>query len=57
MYNQYKKKSKIELRIKDSELENYNYLDLSNLGLDDELLSKAQFKLDEEWPDEPKKEF
>lgn len=24
---------------------------------DDELLSKAQFKLDEEWPDEPKKEF
>ena len=40
MYSQYKKKSKIELRIKDSELENYNYLDLSNLGLDDELLSK-----------------
>jgi hypothetical protein len=45
MYNQYKKKSKIELRIKDSELENYNYLDLSNLGLDDKLLSKL-FKLD-----------
>jgi len=45
MYNQYKKKSKIELRIKDSELENYNYLDLSNLGLDDELLSKL-LKLD-----------
>ena len=45
MYSQYKKKSKIELRIKDSELENYNYLDLSNLGLDDELLSKL-LKLD-----------
>ena len=45
MYNQYKKKPKIELRIKDSELENYNYLDLSNLSLDDELLSKL-LKLD-----------
>ena len=45
MYSQYKKKPKIELRIKDSELENYNYLDLSNLGLDDELLSKL-LKLD-----------
>jgi len=40
MYSHYKKKPKIELRIKDCELENYNYLDLSNLGLDDELLSK-----------------
>ena len=40
IYNNYKKKPKIELRIKDSELENYNYLDLSNLGLDDELLEK-----------------
>jgi hypothetical protein len=45
MYSHYKKKPKIELRIKDCELENYNYLDLSNLGLDDELLSKL-LKLD-----------
>ena len=45
MFSQYKKKPKIELRIKDSELENYNYLDLSNLGLDDELLLKL-LKLD-----------
>ena len=29
MYSHYKKKPKIELRIKDCELENYNYLDLS----------------------------
>ena len=40
IYNDYKKKPKIELRIKDSEMENYNYLDLSDLNLDDELLEK-----------------
>jgi Leucine-rich repeat (LRR) protein len=38
MYNTYKKKSKIELRIKDSELEAYEYLDLSNLCLNDKVL-------------------
>lgn len=40
IYNDYKKKPKIELRIKDSEMENYDYLDLSNLNLDDDLLEK-----------------
>lgn len=38
MYTTYKKKSKIELRIKDSELEAYEYLDLSNLCLNDKVL-------------------
>ena len=38
MYTTYKKKSKIELRIKDSELEAYEYLDLSNLCLTDKVL-------------------
>jgi hypothetical protein len=38
MYTAYKKKSKIELRIKDSELEAYEYLDLSNLCLNDKVL-------------------
>lgn len=45
MYNDFNKKPKIELRIKDSELENYNYLDLSNLSLTDNLLNKL-FKLE-----------
>ena len=40
IYNDYKKKPKIELRIKDCEMENYNYLDLSDLNLDNELLEK-----------------
>ncbi len=40
IYDDYKKKPKIELRIKDCEMENYNYLDLSNLNLDNELLEK-----------------
>jgi len=39
IYNDYKKKPKIELRIKDSEMENYDYLDLSRLSLNDELLN------------------
>jgi Leucine-rich repeat (LRR) protein len=38
IYNDYRKKPKIEFRIKDTELENYEYFDLSNLGLTDELL-------------------
>ena len=41
IYNDYKKKPKIELRIKDSEMENYDYLDLSNLNLDDDLSSES----------------
>jgi len=40
IYIEYKNTPKIELRIKDSEIENYEYLDLSNLGIDDELLVK-----------------
>jgi hypothetical protein len=40
IYNDYKSKPKIELRIKDSEMENYEYLDLSNLEIDDELLEE-----------------
>lgn len=40
IYNNYKSKPKIELRIKDSEMENYEYLDLSNLEIDDEILPK-----------------
>ena len=40
MYSDYSKKPKIELRIKDSEMENYEYLDLSDLSLTDELLNK-----------------
>lgn len=38
MYNLYKSKPKIELRIKDSQMENYEYLDLSNLEIDDKIL-------------------
>jgi hypothetical protein len=44
MYQNYKSRPKIELRIKDSEIENYEYLDLSKLDLTDELLEKL-FKL------------
>jgi len=40
IYNDYKTKPKIELRIKDSEMENYEYLDLSKLELTDDLLEK-----------------
>ncbi len=40
IYNNYKSKPKIELRIKDSQMENYEYLDLSNLEIDDEILPK-----------------
>lgn len=35
MYNNFKDKPKIELRIEDSIIENYNYLDLSKLEIDD----------------------
>ncbi len=38
IYQNYKSKPKIELRIKDSEMENYEYLDLSNLEIDDHIL-------------------
>lgn len=44
IYQSYKSKPKIELRIKDSEMENYEYLDLSNLEIDDIILSEL-FKL------------
>ena len=40
MYTTYNKKSKIELRIKDSELEAYEYLDLSNLCLTDKMMNE-----------------
>lgn len=40
IYNDYKKKPKIELRIKDSEMENYEYLDFSNLDIDNDSLNK-----------------
>jgi len=40
IYNEYKKRPKIDLRIKDSELENYEYLDLSKLEIDDNILNK-----------------
>lgn len=40
MYNEHKNKPKIELRIKDSESENYEYLDLSKMALNDELLKQ-----------------
>ncbi len=40
LYNHYQKKPKIELRIKDCEMENYSYLDLSNLNLTDDLLKR-----------------
>jgi Leucine-rich repeat (LRR) protein len=40
LYNFHKNKPKIEIRIIDSEMENYEYLDLSKLDLNDKLLSK-----------------
>ncbi len=45
MYNDYRSKPRIELRIKDSQMENYEYLDLSNLDIDDNNLEKL-FSLD-----------
>lgn len=38
IYNNFKNKPKIELRIEDSKMENYNYLDLSKLDISDEQL-------------------
>jgi hypothetical protein len=40
LYNNYKSKPKIELRIKESETENYEYFDLSKLELTNELVEK-----------------
>lgn len=40
MYNSFKTKPKIELRINDSTIENYRYLDLSKLYINDETLLK-----------------
>ncbi len=40
IYNNFKSKPKIELRIEDSKLENYRYLDLSKLEIDDTYLIK-----------------
>lgn len=40
IYDDYKKKPKIELRIKDCEMENFEYLDFSNLDIDDISLVK-----------------
>jgi len=40
LYNNNKNKPKIELRIIDSEMEKYEYLDLSSLSLEDNLLDK-----------------
>ena len=40
MYNEHKNKPKIELRIIDSQMEKYEYLDLSSLNLNDDLLNK-----------------
>jgi hypothetical protein len=45
LYTSHKNKPKIELRITDSEMEKYEYLDLSSLDLDDGLLKKL-FALD-----------
>jgi len=38
IYNNFKNKPKIELRIEDSKMENYKYLDLSGLDIDDNQL-------------------
>jgi len=38
IYNNFKNKPKIELRIEDSKMENYKYLDLSKLDIDDDQL-------------------
>ena len=40
IYNNFKNKPKIELRIEDSKMENYKYLDLSKLDIDDTQLIK-----------------
>jgi uncharacterized protein YunC (DUF1805 family) len=40
IYNSFKTKPKIELRIEDSKMENYIYFDLSKLDIDDEMLIK-----------------
>jgi len=40
MYETYKKKPKIELRLDDSKSENYNYLDLSKLSLNNQIFSE-----------------
>lgn len=40
IYNDFKTKPKIELRLEDSKMENYKYLDLSKLDIDDEMLIK-----------------
>ena len=45
IYNNFKNKPKIELRIEDSGMENYRYLDLSKLEIDDKTLSEL-FELD-----------
>ena len=45
MYNNFKNKPKIELRIEDSKMENYKYLDLSKLDIEDEQLIRL-FELD-----------
>lgn len=44
IYNSFKTKPKIELRLEDTKMENYKYLDLSKLDIDDEMLIKL-FKL------------
>lgn len=40
IYNSFKTKPKIELRLEDTKMENYKYLDLSKLDIDDEMLIK-----------------
>lgn len=45
IYDNFKNKPKIELRIEDCMMENYRYLDLSKLDIDDEYLIKL-FELD-----------
>lgn len=40
IYNDFKNKPKIELRLEDSIMENYNYLDLSKLGINDDNLNQ-----------------
>lgn len=40
IYNNFKTKPKIELRIEDSKMENYKYLDFSKLDIDDDALVK-----------------
>jgi hypothetical protein len=40
IYKNFKDKPKIELRLEDSRMENYNYLDLSNLGISNEFFNQ-----------------